>query len=138
MAKRKTVGRTQVHITKGLMVGSRIRCTDNSGARIVQIIAVKHYRGRLNRIPRASVSDMVIVSVKQGTPQRRKQIFSAVVVRQKLAYRRRSGDWIQFEENAVVLTNEVGDPIGSEIRGPIAKEAAEKWPRIAHQASIIV
>ena len=138
MAKRKTVGRTQVHITKGLMVGSKIRCTDNSGARIVQIIAVKHYKGRLNRIPRASVSDMVIVSVKQGTPQRRKQIFSAVVVRQKLAYRRRSGDWIQFEENAVVLTNEVGDPIGSEIRGPIAKEAAEKWPRIAHQASIIV
>lgn len=138
MAKRKTVGRTQVHITKGLMVGSRIQCADNSGARIVQIIAVKGYRGRLNRIPRASVSDMVIVSVKQGTPQRRKQIFSAVVVRQKLAYRRRSGDWIQFEENAVVLTNEVGDPIGSEIRGPIAKEAAEKWPRIAHQASIIV
>jgi large subunit ribosomal protein L14 len=138
MAKRKTVGRTQVHITKGLMVGSKVRCTDNSGARIVQIIAVKHYKGRLNRIPRASVSDMVIVSVKQGTPQRRKQIFSAVVVRQKLAYRRRSGDWIQFEENAVVLTNEVGDPIGSEIRGPIAKEAAEKWPRIAHQASIIV
>ena len=138
MAKRKTVGRTQVHITKGLIVGSRVRCTDNSGARIVEIIAVKHYKGRLNRIPRASVSDMVIVSVKQGTPQRRKQIFSAVVVRQKLAYRRRSGDWIQFEENAVVLTNEVGDPIGSEIRGPIAKEAAEKWPRIAHQASIIV
>ena len=138
MAKRKSVGRTQVHITKGLMVGSRIRCTDNSGARIVQIIAVKHYKGRLNRIPKASVSDMVIVSVKQGTPQRRKQIFPAVIVRQTLAYRRRSGDWIQFEENAVVLTNEVGDPLGSEIRGPVAKEAAEKWPKIAHQASIIV
>ena len=138
MAKRKTVGRTQVHITKGLMVGSRIRCTDNSGARIVQIIAVKHYKGRLHSIPRASVADMVIVSVKQGSPQRRKQIFPAIVVRQKLAYRRRSGDWIQFEENAVVLTNEVGDPLGSEIRGPVAKEAAEKWPRIAHQASIIV
>jgi len=138
MAKRKTVGRTQVHISKGLIVGSRIRCTDNSGARIVQIIAVKHYKGRLNRIPKASVADMVVVSVKQGTPQRRKQIFPAVVVRQRLAYRRRSGEWIQFEENAVVLTNEVGDPIGSEIRGPIAKEAAEKWPRIAHQASIIV
>lgn len=138
MAKRKTVGRTQVHISKGLIVGSRIRCADNSGARIVQIIAVKHYKGRLNRIPKASVADMVVVSVKQGTPQRRKQIFPAVVVRQRLAYRRRSGDWIQFEENAVVLTNEVGDPIGSEIRGPVAKEAAEKWPRIAHQASIIV
>ncbi|MHA1668470.1 MAG: 50S ribosomal protein L14 [Candidatus Heimdallarchaeaceae archaeon] len=138
MAKRKTVGRTQVHISKGLMVGSKIRSADNSGARILQIIAVKHYKGRLNRIPKASVADMVIVSVKQGTPQRRKQIFPAVIVRQRLPYRRRSGDWIQFEENAVVLTNEVGDPLGSEIRGPIAKEAAEKWPRIAHQASIIV
>ncbi|MHA1222401.1 MAG: uL14 family ribosomal protein [Candidatus Heimdallarchaeaceae archaeon] len=129
MAKRKTVGRTQVHISKGLMVGSKVRSADNSG---------KHYKGRLNRIPKASVADMVIVSVKQGTPQRRKQIFPAVIVRQRLPYRRRSGDWIQFEENAVVLTNEVGDPLGSEIRGPIAKEAAEKWPRIAHQASIIV
>ena len=120
------------------MVGSRLRSADNSGARIVEIIAVKNYRGRLNRIPKASVADMVMVSVKQGTPQRRKQIFPAVIVRQKLAFRRRSGDWIEFEENAVVLTNEVGDPIGSEIRGPIAKEAAERWPRIAHQASIIV
>lgn len=138
MAKRKSVGRTQVHITKGLIVGTRLRTADNSGARIVQIIAVKNYRGRLNRVPKASVSDMVVVSVKQGTPQRRKQIFPAVVVRQRSPYRRRSGDWIQFEENAVVLTNEVGDPLGSEIRGPIAKEAAEKWPKIAHQASIIV
>ena len=138
MAKRKVIGRPQVHIPKGLIVGSRLRCADNSGARIVEIIAVKNYRGRLNRVPKASVADMVMVSVKQGTPQRRKQIFPAVVVRQKLAFRRRSGDWIEFEENAVVLTNEVGDPIGSEIRGPIAKEAAERWPRIAHQASIIV
>ena len=120
------------------MVGSRIRCTDNSGARTVQIIAVKGYKGRLNRIPRAAVGDMVIVSVKQGTPQRRKQIFHAVIVRQRAPYRRASGDWIQFEEDAVVLTNPVGDPIGSEIRGPVAREAAEKWPRIAHQASIIV
>lgn len=138
MAKRKTVGRPQIHRTPSLMVGSKIRCTDNSGARIVQIIAVKGYKGRLNRIPRAAVGDMVIVSVKQGTPQRRKQIFSAVIVRQRAPYRRASGEWIQFEENAVVLTNPVGDPIGSEIRGPVAREAAEKWPRIAHQASIIV
>jgi large subunit ribosomal protein L14 len=138
MAKRKTVGRTQIHISKGLMVGSRLRCADNSGARTVQIIAVKHYKGRLNRIPKASIADMVVVSVKEGTPQRRKQIFPAVIVRQLLPYRRSSGDWIQFEENAVVLTNEVGDPIGSEIRGPVAKEAAEKWPRLAHQASIII
>ncbi len=138
MAKRKTVGRPQKHITAGLMVGSRIKCADNSGARIVQIIAVSRYRGRLNRIPRASVADMVMVSVKEGSPQRRKTIHPAIVIRQKKAYRRPDGTWIQFEENGVVLTNEVGDPLGSEIRGPVAKEAAEKWPRVAHVASIIV
>lgn len=138
MAKRKTVGRPLNHRTPGLMVGSRMKVADNSGARIVEIIAVKGYRGRLNRIPRAAVGDMVIISVKQGTPQRRKTIHPAIVVRQRSPYRRPSGDWIQFEENACVLTNEVADPLGSEIRGPVSREAAEKWPRIAHQASIIV
>ncbi|MHA1303328.1 MAG: 50S ribosomal protein L14 [Candidatus Heimdallarchaeaceae archaeon] len=138
MAKRKTVGRPQKRTKPSLIVGSRVKCTDNSGAREVEIIAVKGYRGRLNRIPWATVGTMCIVSVKKGTPKRRKQIYHAVVVRQRAPYRRQDGTWIQFEENGIVLTNEVGDPLGSEIRGPIAKEAAEHWPRIAHRASIIV
>ena len=138
MAKRKTVGRTQIHRTAGLIVGSKIRCADNSGARIVQIIAVKGYRGRLNRVPKAAVGDMVMVSVKEGTPQRRKTIHPAIVVRQRAPYRRADGTWIQFEESAVVLVNPVGDTLGSEIRGPVSKEAGEKWPRVAHRASIIV
>ena len=46
--------------------------------------------------------------------------------------------WIQFHQNAAVITNEAGDPRGSEIRGAVAKEAAEKWPKIASTAQTIV
>ena len=68
----------------------------------------------------------------------RKKIFHAVVVRQKKPFRRSDGGWIQFEDNAAVIMTPEGEMRGSEIRGPIAKEAAEKWPRIASAASIIV
>jgi large subunit ribosomal protein L14 len=68
----------------------------------------------------------------------RKKIFQAVIIRQKKAYRRIDGVWIQFEDNAAVIITPDGEMKGSEIRGPVAKEAAERWPRIASAASIIV
>jgi len=68
----------------------------------------------------------------------RKKIFSAVVVRQRKPYRRAEGIWIQFEDNAAVIITPDGEMKGSEVRGPVAKEAAERWPRIASAASIIL
>jgi large subunit ribosomal protein L14 len=68
----------------------------------------------------------------------RRQVLRGIIVRQRKPYRRKGGQWIRFEDNAVVITSETGDPQGSEIRGPIAREAAERWPRIASVASIIV
>jgi large subunit ribosomal protein L14 len=81
---------------------------------------------------------MVVISVRKGTPDMRKKMFQAVVVRQKKPYRRYDGVWIQFEDNAAVIMTPEGEMRGSEIRGPVAKEAAERWPRIASAASIIV
>ncbi len=138
MAKRKAAGTPRVRLSTGLQVGSYVKVADNSGARLVQIIAVKGYKGRLNRIPFATVGDMVIVTVKKGTPQLRKQIMPAVVVRQAKPYRRESGEWIQFEDNAVVITNPAGDPRGNEARGPVAREAVSRWPRIGTIASKVV
>jgi large subunit ribosomal protein L14 len=60
------------------------------------------------------------------------------VVRQKKPFRRVDGIWVQFEDNAAVIMTPEGEMRGSEVRGPIAKEAAEKWARIASAASIIV
>ncbi len=125
-------------ISKGLPTGSIVKCTDNTGAKNLRIIQVIGYKGRLRRVPAAAVGDMIVVSVRKGTPDMRKKIFRAVVVRQKKPYRRTDGDWVQFEDNAAVIMTQEGEMRGSEIRGPVAKEAAERWPRIASAASIIV
>jgi large subunit ribosomal protein L14 len=138
MAKRKAAGTPRVRLSTGLQVGSYVKVADNSGARLVQIIAVKGYKGRLNRVPPAGVGDMVIVTVKKGTAQLRKQIMPAIVVRQAKPYRRENGDWIQFEDNAVVITNPAGDPRGNEARGPVAREAVSRWPRIGTISSKVV
>jgi len=125
-------------ISRGLLAGSIIKCTDNTGARGLRIIQVMRYKGRLRRVPSAAVGDMVVVSVRRGTPDMRKKIFRGVVVRQKKPYRRKDGTWVQFEDNAAVIITPEGEMKGSEIRGPVAREAAERWPRIASAASIIV
>ena len=125
-------------ISKGLLAGSVVKCADNSGARAIRIIQVMVYKGRLRRVPKAAVGDMVVVSVRRGAPDMRKKIFRAVLVRQKRPFRRTDGVWVQFEDNAAVIMTPEGEMRGSEIKGPVAKEAAERWPRIASAASIIV
>lgn len=125
-------------ISKGLPAGSVVKCTDNTGAKELRVIQVIGYKGRLRRVPAAAVGDMVVVSVRKGTPDMRRKIFRAVVVRQRKPYRRAEGIWVQFEDNSAVIMTPEGEMRGSEIRGPVAKEAAERWPRIASAASIIV
>jgi len=61
-----------------------------------------------------------------------------VIVRQKYPVRRVSGQRIVFEDNAAVIITPEGDLKGTDIKGPVASEAAEKWPRIANLASIII
>jgi len=125
-------------ISRGLPAGSVVKCTDNTGAKELRVIQVIGYKGRLRRVPAAAVGDMVVVSVRKGTPDMRRKIFRAVVVRQRKLYRRAEGVWVQFEDNSAVIMTPEGEMRGSEIRGPVAKEAAERWPRIASAASIIV
>ena len=125
-------------ISRGLLAGSIVKCTDNTGARKLRLIQVIGYKGRLRRVPAAAVGDLIVVSVRKGTPDMRKKIFHAVVVRQRKPYRRAEGHWVQFEDNAAVIMTPEGEMRGSEIRGPVAKEAAERWPRIASASSIIV
>lgn len=124
--------------SRGLPAGSKLRCADNTGARDLRLVQVMGYKGRLRRYPSAAVGDKITVSVRHGTPDMRKKIFQAVVVRQRKPFRRNDGLWIQFEDNAAIIITPEGEMKGSEIRGPVAKEAAERWPRIASAASIIV
>jgi len=136
VAKGAVAQRTR--ISRGIPAGAIIKCADNSGARALRIIQVMRYKGRLKRVPAAAVGDMMTVSVRRGTPDMRRKIFQAVLIRQRKPYRRSDGVWVQFEDNAAVVMTPEGDMRGSEIRGPVSKEAAEIWTRIASASSIIV
>jgi large subunit ribosomal protein L14 len=81
---------------------------------------------------------MVVISVTKGSPDLRRQIFPAVVVRTRRSFRRPDGTRVQFEDNAAVIMTPEGELKGTEIRGPVAREAAERWPRVANLASIIL
>ena len=74
--------------TRGLQNGSRLTVIDNTGAKEIEIITVPGYHGVARRVPSAGVGDLVIASVKKGTPQMRRQIVFAVIVRQRRPMRR--------------------------------------------------
>jgi large subunit ribosomal protein L14 len=117
---------------------ARLQVADNTGAKIAQIINVLKLGGTMRRYPAAGVGDLVRVSIKRGTPETRRQMYDAVVIRQRRPFRRVDGTWVQFEDNAVVITNRRGEVQGSDIKGPVSREAAERWPRIAATAKQIV
>jgi large subunit ribosomal protein L14 len=126
-------------IPKSLLLGSWLQTCDNSGAKIIKIIAVKGAKTVKRRVPAAGIGDLVMATVKSGRPDMRKQVVFAVIVRQKKEYLRKDGMRIKFEDNAVVvLKDDKGNPKGTMFKGPIAKEACTRWPGIAKIASIIV
>merc|ERR1711971_346507 len=125
--------------TLGLCVGSVMNCADNTGAKNLYIISVKGIKGRLNKIPGATVGNMVMATVKKGKPELRKKVMPAVVVRQRKSWRRvDGGGFIYFEDNAAVIVNAKGEMKGSAISGPVAKECADLWPRIASAAGTVL
>ena len=124
--------------TLGLCVGSVMNCADNTGAKNLYIISVKGIKGRLNKIPGATVGNMVMATVKKGKPELRKKVMPAVVIRQRKAIRRKDGTVLYFEDNAGVIVNPKGEMKGSAISGPVAKECADLWPRIAANAPSVV
>ncbi|RWW75050.1 hypothetical protein BHE74_00016951 [Ensete ventricosum] len=138
----------------GLPVAATVNCADNTGAKNLYIISVKGIKGRLNRLPSACVGDMVMATVKKGKPDLRKKVMPAVIVRQRKPWRRKDGVYMYFEgvfdvlrsqvlyfypfHNAGVIVNPKGEMKGSAITGPIGKECADLWPRIASAANAIV
>jgi len=126
------------NIPRTIVPGSLVTCADNSGAQILKIIQVHGVSTRLRKVPAACVGDMLSVSVKKGIADLRKKPMHAVLIRQKKPYRRPDGTWICFEDTAAVIITPEGDLKGTEIKGPVAREAAERWPRVANAASIIV
>jgi large subunit ribosomal protein L14 len=125
-------------ITRGLQVGSYIKCADNTGALELQIISVKGYKGVKRRTPGCGVGSWIMAAVKKGDPKMKHEIVHAVIIRQKKEYRRRSGMRVMFEDNAAVLINEKGEPRGTKIKGPVAKEVVERFSVIGKISTMVI
>ena len=126
-------------VTRGLPLGTYVNTCDNSGAKILKVFCVMGLKTVKGRVPAAGVGDLVMASVKSGKPDMRKQTVLAIIVRQKKEYKRPDGMRIKFEDNAaVVVKDDKGNPKGTIFKGPIAKEACDRWPGVAKLASIVI
>ena len=124
--------------TRGLNLGAKMIAADNSGAKIVKLVSVKRAKGKKGKQVCAKIGDWVKVSVRKGIPDMKGKVFDAVLIRQRKSYRRLTGERIAFEDNAVaILKDEKGNPKGTQIKGPIAREISERWPSVAKIASIV-
>ena len=100
---------------------TRLKVADNSGAR--EVLCFKVLGGSRRRY--ASVGDIVVVTVKQAIPGglvKKGDIFRAVVVRTTKEVRRFDGSYIRFDDNAAVLLTAAGEPLGTRVLGPVARE----------------
>ncbi len=98
---------------------------DNSGAKKVRCIRVLGGHGKKY----ATVGDLVVVAVKSALPNsavKKGTVQKAVIVRTAKEVRRKDGSYIRFDENAAVLLNDKGEPRGTRIFGPVARELREK------------
>ena len=109
------------------MIGMRtiLRVADNSGAR--KLSCILPVGGDVGL--QASLGDVVTASVKEAAPDSaiaKGKVVRAVIVRMRKEHRRRDGSYIRFDENAAVLINEAGEPVGTRVFGPVARELREK------------
>jgi len=125
-------------VTQSLTTRSVVRCADNSGAKWLEVIAVKGFRGRRRMKPSCGVGSFVFCKVRSGNEKVRHQVLKAVIVRQTKEYRRSEGIRISFEDNAAVIINDKGETTGSIVKGPVAREAVQRFPSIGKIASIVV
>jgi len=98
---------------------------DNSGARKLQVILP--LGGSTGK--KASLGDVVTAAVKESSPDgqvKKGKVVKAVIVRTRKESRRRDGTYIRFDTNAAVLINDTGEPVGTRVFGPVARELREK------------
>jgi large subunit ribosomal protein L14 len=108
-----------------IQVESRLRVADNTGAR--EILCIRIRGGSRRRY--GTVGDIIVGTVKVATPGgsvKKGDVVRAVIVRTKKEYGRKDGTYIAFDENAAVLIDNQGNPRGTRIFGPVARELREK------------
>ncbi len=125
-------------VTKGIRIGTLLNCIDNTGAKKIEVISVKGFKGTRRKTPQAGIGHVVICTVKKGNQKIMHEIVKAVVVRQKMPYRRPNGTHIKFDDNAAVLVDDKLEPRGKDIKGAVAKEVVERFPTVGKISKIII
>jgi len=108
-----------------IQMQTTLEVADNSGAR--KIAVINPVGGATGRF--AGLGDVVSAAVKEAAPRsavKKGQVVRAVIVRTKKGYRRRDGSYIRFDRNAAVLVDEQGEPVGTRVFGPVARELRER------------
>ena len=108
-----------------IQMGTILEVADNSGAR--KIACIRMRGGSAGQY--AGLGDIITASVKEATPDatvKKGQVVKAVVVRVRKEQRRKDGSYIRFDRNAAVLINDQGEPIGTRVFGPVARELRER------------
>ncbi len=117
-----------------IQMQSVLDVADNSGAK--KLLCIKVIGGSKRKY--ASVGDVIVVSVKEAIPNgkvKKGTVARAVIVRTRKELRRRDGSYIRFDTNSAVLINKEGEPIGTRIFGPVARELrAKKYMKIVSLA----
>jgi large subunit ribosomal protein L14 len=112
---------------------------DNSGALLARLVGVKHGKVGKRTQMYAKVGDQVKVSIRKGLPELKGKVFDAVVVRQRKPYQRLTGERIAFADNAVVLLkDDKGNPKGTQVKGPVAREIHDRFPGISKIAKFVL
>jgi large subunit ribosomal protein L14 len=108
-----------------IQMRTRLKVADNSGAKEIMCITPQHGASQT----RATLGDVISATVKVASPDgaiKKGQVVKAVIVRVKKEYRRRDGTYIRFDENAAVIITAAGEPVGTRVFGPIARELRDK------------
>ena len=126
------------NVTGALTIGSIVKVDDNSGAKMLRVIGKEGYSGRRGRLPSIGVGEIFFGSIIKGKKDLKKKIVKAVLIRQRKPFRRSNGMTIQFEDNACVLVTDKNEPKASEIKGVVAKEIGEKYPKISTIAKNVI
>lgn len=108
-----------------IQMRTMLKVADNSGAR--RIMAITPLGGGVGRV--ASLGDVITASVKEADPDSKIQkgkVVRAVIVRTRKEVRRKDGSYIRFDDNAAVIIDKSGEPVGTRVFGPVARELREK------------
>jgi len=108
-----------------IMMRTRLTVADNSGAK--RLATILPIGGHVHL--KAGLGDVVTASVKEAAPDsqvKKGKVVKCVIVRMRKEHRRKDGSYIRFDDNAAVLINDAGEPVGTRVFGPVARELRER------------